>query len=379
MVDAADRKFYQDDSRAAFERNITSPYVWGTSRDDQPIPATIPGSELIFNWEAPRFDSDMALRDDFIAPRPDLYEENLSVLRNDVIASAWSKLVETTFGVDQDELPFPANWWPGLEVENVYARFQDAVWGGPSGPFGDIATGDIFNPNLRPEQWAAPATEMAAWDPITGESDTFFIRYDPTRAAQQFFAMDNPTRAEYNTLMAKAGLISEGWENLADYSMEAAGAFAQVLIEANYYGISAKEVLTRRVRFAERVDAMNRRGRGGSRGPTVKLEVPNYETLLVDAENAIRQAVGRDVDEWEMALVADHMQQRYGEWAAAKKKAMLGGNGTYEIPDPVKLSQDFVSDTYADEISRIEDTIDMRETNSILLDAATKGTRMMGG
>ena len=58
---------------------------------------------------------------------------------------------------------------------------------------------------------------------------------------------------------------------------------------------------------------------------------------------------------------------------------MVGGNGTYEIPDPVKLTQEFVEDTYADEISRLEDIGDQTQTNQLLIGAATKGTNMMGG
>lgn len=282
------------------------------------------------------------------------------------VETAWTALVNRSFGTT--DTPFPTNWWPGIEVENVYADLQHY---GP-GPFGPTG----LDRNLHPERWAAGADYVRFWDEETGQEDQIWVRYDPTRAAQQFFAMDNATREEYNTLMAQAGIIPEGYEGLADYSMEGANAFAQVLQMANYYGISARQVLQRATALAARG---RRGGGGGGRGPTVKVKVPDYETLLVDAETAIQAAVGRDIDDWEMAVVADHMQDRYGEWAAAEKRAALGGNGTYEIPDPVKLSQKFVKERYSSEIERLEDVADQRQTNQILINAATKGTQMMGG
>lgn len=334
-----------------------------------PVSWSVPGAELIYG-DAPTF----GIRDDgYFDPGSSSFPDPTNTALNKAIVVMWEDLVGRTFGVDEASLDFPTNWWPGLEVENQYGQLSEL---NRLGRFG----GEVFiREDLRPEDWATRSEYLEAVDQQTGLRDNFWIRYDPSRAAQQFAAMSNETRAEFNSLMVDAKLMEEGWKNVADYSMEGASAFAGVLSLANYYGISAKEALQRLISIRQRNDAA-RGGGGRGRGPTVKLEIPDYETMLADAKNLLKSKLnGRDPKDWEMSLVADHMKERYGQWADAKKRALLGGNGTYEIPDPVKLTSDFVQETYAAEIGRLQDVAETGVNNSLLLRAATKGLSMIGG
>ncbi len=343
--------------------NLDQPVSFGTSSTVQfTAPAFVPGSNLSgpggsVNTSGP-----------FITPGPGAAPGSEEAATEAQIEDAWNALTERAFAVPADELDFPGNWWPGLGHEHAPMSHMIAENAGWFMPGED-----------RPESWAVAPSTVDFNDPFTGEEDSVWVRYDPSRGAQQFAAMDASERAEYNTMMAKVGMIPEGYEGMADYSLEGANAFTGALQMANYYGISVKQFLTRQVRLAEAGDSGGGRGRGGGRGPQVKLEVPDYDTLLVDAENLLEQKVGRRVDDWEYAIIADHMQDKYGEWAAAKKRAALGGSGTYEIPDPGKLTEGFVEDRYASEISRLDDVGETRQTNSLLIDAATKGLQMVGG
>lgn len=273
--------------------------------------------------------------------------------------AAWETLANIS-GVDT--LGVNANWWPGLMTKDP---FQWNIWGMPG-------------EDHVPERWAqGTGQHMIFEDEATNQQQDIWVRYDPSRAAQQFFLMSGAERAEFNSMMVEANLIDKGYKGSSEYSIDGANAFSQVLSLANYYGKSAKQVLAQQAAVLAR-SRSGGGGRGGG-GPTVKIEVPDYETMLADSKKLLEAKVAREVDDWEMSLVADHMKDRYGQWVDAKKRSMLGGNGTYEIPDPNKLTERFVEKKYADELSRLKDTTDTQTTNRLLLDAATKGIGMVGG
>lgn len=294
--------------------------------------------------------------------------------RQEEIHLAWTALAERTFDMPGEDVAgeFSGIWWPGMEAPETLPKdhfqlIRPLLSGAP-----------VSDPDRFQEWWTYGGERMEFVDEATGQSDSVFIRYNPRFSAQQYAALNPQERATFNTLMADAGLLDEGFANLGDFTIDGARAFRSALQMANYYGVSVKEALTRQAKLVDRLDGGGRGGGGGGRGPTVKVEVPDYETLLVDAEDAIRTAVGRDVRDYELAIVADHMQERYGEWAEAKKRAMIGGNGTYEVPDPTKLSRKYVADRYEAEIDRLGDVADARETNRLMLTAATQGAAMIG-
>lgn len=279
--------------------------------------------------------------------------------------AAWEELY---FAAGMDIISAPDTWWPGLNA--VDPRNTVTMAGAAAAAAGDFT----YNPNLWPEEWAAPARDVLFADPATGENFNLWLRYDPSTASQQYLSMSGAEREEFNNLMVAAGLLSKEWKGTSEYSLDGAAAFQQALSFGNYYGLSVRDVLGKLGAAADRGSG------GGARGPTVKIEIPDYESMLADSKELLKAKLnGRDPEDWEMALVADEMKRQYGKWADAKKRVGYGGSGTYEVPDPGKNTVTFLEEKYADEISRIEDVRDTRTNNALLLTAATKGFGMTGG
>lgn len=263
-----------------------------------------------------------------------------------------------------DTLGVATNWWPGMNIQDQTQFGYGFIPG-----YEDPTAG-----------WNDAERVYEFTNKDTNQKVSQYVRYDPSQASRQFWGMSTSERARYTTMMVDAGLLDEEWKGIGDFSPANAAAFAEAQAHANYYGTNVDAALLKEAKLLSKLNAgRGGGGRGGGGGPKVQLEVPDYETLVTDAKNLIRKNLGRDPKDWEMTLVADEMQRQYGRWADATKRRMVGGNGTYEIPDPAKLSQEFVEDTYADEISRLEDVGDQAQTNQMLIGAATRGTQLMGG
>lgn len=292
---------------------------------------------------------------------PDEYEV-VTVQTQDAITTNWAEMVSYAVpGIFDPEIGLAA-WWPGLSTESPYPA---GAWDGPA------ASINIEQAWL-PESWEMGAQTFGFTDPSTGDSASFWVRYDPSRASQQWHAMSGDRRLELTNQMVASGLLPKEWANVSDYTIEGAAAFGEALAAANYYGKPVGEVLTL-------ISKTRPPTRGsGSRGPTFKAEIPDYETMLFNSENLLKQTLGRDPEDWEMSLIADEMKDQYGAWAKAKERAALGGNGVYEVPDPQALTVNYLQDTYSSEINRIQTREETRVNNALTLNALTKGRRMIG-
>ena len=282
---------------------------------------------------------------------------------------AWNQLTSGA-GIDylSDEYGVPTNWWPGVMIPN-YDQLLATSWSEPGTREAMI------------EPWAAPSRLFDFTDPATGEKiATRWVRYDPAQAAQQYMAMGGAERAKYSQMMADAGMVDPEWGGLSEFDPTLASAFGEALAWANYWGQPIGVVLKNRAELYSKLKGRRGgSGRGSGAGPVVKVEVPSYETLVEEAKALLRNNLGRDPADWEMTLLADEMQRQHGSWADATKARMIGGNGTYEIPDPNALSQRFVETTWEDELTRLEEVGDTSNINQMLIAAATKGAEMMGG
>lgn len=257
----------------------------------------------------------------------------------------------------------PTNWWPGLNVVPYVPSPHDIF-------VSDSLSSPTFaRGGLMPQEWSTGGAHFQFSDPATGASQPVYVRYDPHTASQQFYGMDDETRRKYNTLLADAGYLGKGFKDVDAYTIDGASMFARALIEANYYGLTVDELLKRQ--------AAIRRTTGGGTGRRVVIEIPDYDTMLADSTTMLRNQLGRDPEDWEMALIADEMKRQYGSYAEAKREAALG-NGTYEIPNPETLTQTYLEDQYADEINRIQTREETRVNNRLTLDALTKGRQMIG-
>lgn len=330
------------------------PAWWDAQVPPPSVVSTTPAEEVI---SAP-------FGNGFITITPETYARTQAAKGQSSIEDAWEALVSVA-GIEP--LGVPTNWWPGIAIQDPSKAWQTQ----PGGM-------DWIN---QDKKWAADPLEFVADDPTTPENENVvrFVRYDVTKGAQQYMAMGANERAKYTELMVEAGMLPEEWAGISEFSPEAAAVFTEALSWANYWGTSVDNVLARRGSLYQKLKDRRGGGGGGGGGPTVKIEVPNYETLTQQAKDLLRKNLGRNPKDWEMTLVADEMQRQYGRWADATRARMVGGNGTYEIPDPQTLSQAFVERTYADEISRLEDIADTTQMNQLLISAATRGTNMSSG
>lgn len=295
------------------------------------------------------------------------YAVNDTMSREDALAMWIGRAGIDRLGVDM-------NWWPGMMMPNL-----DALASAP----GMWREGPSLS---EQEPWRMEGSLFTFENLDMGEDDprrtqNRYVRYDVAHGSRQYMLMGETERAKYSDLMAQSGLLDPEWAGISDFHPTAAAAFTDALALANYYGLPVEAVLRREAGLQKKLAAGRggRGGRGGGAGPQVKLEIPDYETMVAESKALIRKNLGRDPADWEMSLVADEMKRQYGNWAEATSARMVGGNGTYEIPDPMTLTQEFVEDTYADEISRLEDIGDQTQTNQLLLNAAVRGTQMMGG
>lgn len=297
----------------------------------------------------------------YIAPESNVFGVTYA---QDNVMTAEEALELWISGTGIEALGVGTNWWPGMNLQD------------PS----DYGYGFIPGYHDPEKGWNDAEREFDFMNADTGQRVQTYVRYDPTQAARQFHTMSRDDRVKYTNMMVDAGLLDPEFKGLSDYTIQTATAFSEAMILANYYGKSVDITLKNQAALFKQLNpGGGRRGGGGGGGPQVKLEVPDYETLVANAKDIIRKNLGRDPQNWEMTLVADEMQRQYGRWAAATKARMIGGNGTYEIPDPNVLTQEFVEDTYASEIQRLQDIGDQAQTNQILIGAATKGTNLMGG
>lgn len=142
--------------------------------------------------------------------------------------------------------------------------------------------------------------------------------------------------------------------------------------------------------------AMNRaptRGYGSSAPkysvPASLREVPDYKALATESRQVFRGKMGRDMEDWELALLSDELGDSYKNQndqliklhRAAWEDAVAGGNMEVdygEVEDPNKSLQYDIEEDYANELDRNERVEDRALSRSLLMDSITTGRRMIG-
>ncbi len=285
------------------------------------------------------------------------FVEKINLAWTDLITWAGLETLGAEYGLDP-------NWWPGMGLSSDPMRYamRDKM--------GNI----IRDPDLLREDWAARGDTFPIINPNTGQPQDVWVRYDTDQGFQQFANMSGITRETMSQQLVDAGLLEEAYGGLSEFTAEGASAFTQALRWANWNGQSLDSILTAGAKIQAR-----RGGGGGGAARRYTIEVPDYDTLLAKSEDLIKGQLGRNPADWEMSLLADEYKRQYGAWSDVQERKALGGNGVYEVPDPELLSRKYMETEYEDEISRLEDVSDLRTNNQLLVAAATKGTRMMGG
>ncbi len=191
-------------------------------------------------------------------------------------------------------------------------------------------------------------------------------------------------RARWEEKMVRAGLLEEDMFNAGQMGLAQMNAMEVANKVGNTIGFGFELALDMMGDEKEKIDAANARKPGGGgrapfRPPTI--QVPDYESISQETQNMFRQRLGRDAEEYELAILADEMQKHYKanatDQVAAARSSYYGKGGTMEVANPGLRTQRFIEDRYSSEIGRYEDMEDMRATNNHIINAITKGTSMV--
>ncbi len=187
------------------------------------------------------------------------------------------------------------------------------------------------------------------------------------------------TRARLEQQMVDAGLLREGSFIPGSSSFEQHEAWESVLGWANYYGVTPFNALARLQREGvyKRTHGGGGGGGGGGAGARTVTTIPDYPTLAQRAKEMLRNTVGREVEDWEMKLVADEMQKQYRAQSQQMLDASLAGSGEFQITDPETVTQAFIEDKYRNELDRLTAVGQQSGNYKLAVDVLTKGSAMI--
>lgn len=135
------------------------------------------------------------------------------------------------------------------------------------------------------------------------------------------------------------------------------------------------------------------RGYGGSSTPRYSVpaslrEVPDYKALATETRSVFRPKLGRDMEDWELNLLADQLKEHYQRMRkeqieahrAAWEDAVAGGTvdvESVEVTNPAGALEYDIEESYAAELDRYQDVEDMAYNRNLLMNSITKGRLMI--
>ena len=123
--------------------------------------------------------------------------------------------------------------------------------------------------------------------------------------------------------------------------------------------------------------------------PASLREIPDYKALATESRAVFRGKMGRDMEDWELALLSDELGDSYKNQNVeliklhrqAWEDAVSGGTMEVdfgEVEQPNKSLQFDIEEKYADELDRQERVEDRSLSRNLLMDSITTGRRMIG-
>ena len=122
--------------------------------------------------------------------------------------------------------------------------------------------------------------------------------------------------------------------------------------------------------------------------PASLRTIPDYKTLATQTKGIFDERVGRDLEDWELAILADEMKKKYSkqndQMIAAHKEwwndSIAGGTVDVDftdVEDPAAALEYDIEEKYADELDRKERVEDRANSRRMLMDSITTGQRMI--
>ena len=195
--------------------------------------------------------------------------------------------------------------------------------------------------------------------------------------AEQWRKYSPEMRANMEGKLVNAGVLREGNFIPGTDGMAQHEAWELVLDWSEYYGITPLNALRKMEAEGIYRDTSGGGGGGGGAGPRTVTVIPDYETIAQNSKAMLRNQLGRDMDDWEIKLVADEMQKLYRKQAGQQLEAQLAGSGEFEITDPQTVTQAFIEEQYDPEIQRQQAIQENSANYKLSMDVLTRGAAMV--
>lgn len=224
-------------------------------------------------------------------------------------------------------------------------------------------------------------------------------RYYPLDQWQLFGSKSPEYQAEVKSALLAAGLISEKEAGVRGWQTFHAAAMAEAMVVANGTGKTWVDVLEELA--SSQVPGEGERGPLAGRRLTLPaFREPDYATLSQAVKGLFRQQVKRNPRDWELALLADQLNQDYRDLYdsevqaarqefAAENKAIVAASegagpvetsaGSVETVDPANRLRERFETRYADELALREDQATRANDVSHIMSVLTQTSRALGG
>ena len=122
--------------------------------------------------------------------------------------------------------------------------------------------------------------------------------------------------------------------------------------------------------------------------PASLRTIPDYKSLAQESKGIFRQSMGRDLEDWELSILADQLKEDYSTrndqmivaHRAAWEDAVAGGSTEVDysdVTDPTSALEFDIEERYAGELDRQERVQDRAMNRRILMDSISIGQRMI--
>ena len=249
------------------------------------------------------------------------------------------------------------------------------------------------------EDIAVPTASYGSTGPLNPwEAESYDYKVGDGRA--DWIQMSATERRMRLDLMEDNGLLSADQRAAMDYAginggnplnFAAMEIWEQATSVASEFQFSPLDAI-RAIGEQKAVNEASRRG-GGGRGPTYSVpaslrEIPDYKTLAQNTKQIFRGQLGRDMEDWELAIYADTLKQehvtanerRIQIHKQAWDDAVAGGSTEVDftaVEDPNKAVEYDIEEAYTNELSRQEDVEATANTHRLLMDSIATGQRMI--
>jgi len=278
------------------------------------------------------------------------------------------------------------DYWSDIDNVREWQRLEDQRTG---------------NQQIQMDPWMPSASPTEPWETQTYD-------FKKGQASADWMAMTTRERSMRQKMMKDNGLISDKeWTNMGGQMygntgiavpMQSSPMDLQLMgIWEDAYAMSSTFQWDPLASLGVMGDQKARQAtptRGYGSAPKYSVpaslrDIPDYKALATESRQVFRQKVGRDLEDWELALLSDELGDSYKNQndeliklhRAAWDDAMSGGTMEVdygEVEDPNKSLQFDIEEKYANELDRQERVEDRSMSRNLMMDSITTGRRMIG-